>query len=118
MEKSSIAGVVDFGLNHFDFGTATTFQGGARVNFTTSNPKVRPFAQGLIGLAHVGFNDCPEVEGCSENDLTLTPAFGIDYGINDKVNVRGQLDFVLLLTSGEAGHYTRFWFGISYKLGT
>jgi len=126
LNKISLAVVGDVGLNFFDFETVTMVQAGVRVNFTTPNVKVKPFAQGLAGWAHFNASDCSG-PSCINNEFVFTPGGGIDLALNDRVNFRGQLDFPMFsrgpfdLPAGfdtDIGeHDVRFWFGISYQVG-
>ena len=117
MDKVAVGIVGDFGLSHFsDIGTVTTFQGGVRATFTTSNPKVKPFAQGIAGLAHFSASNCTG-SFCSENDFVFSPGGGVDVMLNDQYNFRAELDFPIVRSNGVTSNDTRFWFGISLLLG-
>jgi len=119
-DKISLAVVGDVGLNFFDFETVTMVQAGVRVNFTTPNAKVKPFAQGLAGWAHFNASDC-KGSHCQSNGFVLTPGGGLDYALSKKTNLRVQLDLPAVVFDvvaiDELDHDARFWFGISFRVG-
>jgi opacity protein-like surface antigen len=117
LNKVAIGGVGDFGFNHFD--GANTFSVSGGVRFTgTANARVQPFGQVLLGLFHLSVSDCTGTgTECSSNDFTLAPGGGVDIRLTDKVNVRAQVDFFIVMAEGETENAQRFWFGISIPLG-
>jgi hypothetical protein len=126
MDRISLAVAGDLGLNHFDFGTDTTFQVGVRVDFKTPNPKVKPFAQGLAGIEHFGASNC-DGNGCGDTNFVFSPGGGIDLAVSRKTNFRAELSFPIVHGAGidfpgphgpdEIAHDTRFWVGLSFGLG-
>jgi hypothetical protein len=107
-DRIAIGGVGDFGLNHFDGANVTSYLGGARVSFLLTNPKVKPFAQFLIGAEHC----------CGETDFATQLGGGVDIAINPKFNFRAQIDFWrhVNVTLGSFNEQ-RFVFGISMPVG-
>ena len=118
--KAQLGIVGDFGWHSFsaeddnllfeDVSTLT-LMGGARVSFD-AGAKVRPFGQFLIGM----MNFSPE-ESDSDTELAYAPGFGVDIKLNEKVAIRGQIDFVIADTEGESSNFTRYWFGVSFGVG-
>jgi hypothetical protein len=113
MDKMKISGVGDFGFHSFDGFKTITFMGGARVT-ATGIDKVAPFGQFLIGATRFSVSDC---DGCNETDLTFAPGGGVDIRLTDKINFRGQIDFLIIKFEGDTDNATRFTFGISMLLG-
>jgi hypothetical protein len=101
-----------------------TLMGGLRMGGNASE-KVRWHVQGLIGIlrasASGAFGDvvddiCDDLDidcGASDTSLVIAPGAGIDYVFDEKKALRVQLDIPF---NGD-GSGTRFWFGISLKLG-
>ena len=100
--------VADVSFHHnsiLDVGFTTFFvQGGARVGGPI-NDKTDWFGQGLIGIVR---RSCC---GVSDTAVVITPGGGIDYAINEKMKVRGQLDIPISL-EGDGGSTTRFFIGL------
>lgn len=92
--------VGDFGLNDFDGGTVVTVMGGARYTFTTQG-KVAPYGQLLVGLVHC----------CGDTDFDPSLGFGIDVAWKPNLNFRGELSFIF-----EEEDAARFFFGVSMPL--
>lgn len=92
--------VGDLGINHFDGATVTTVMGGGRYTFTT-NGKVIPYGQFLVGLVHAG-------------DTNFDPAlgFGVDIAWKPTVNFRAELSFIF----HDNDDATRFFFGVSLPI--
>lgn len=107
-DRIGIGGVGDFGLNHFDGATVTSYMGGARVNFLIPDAKVKPFAQFLIGAEHC----------CGTTDFAQQLGGGVDIAINPKFNFRAQIDFWRHVKD-DFGSFNeqRFWFGVSMPVG-
>ena len=49
----------------------------------------------------------------SETGVVFSPGAGIDYSFNPRTAFRAQLDIPI----GEGGNTTRFWIGISRRMG-
>ena len=107
MTNSSLSLVGDVGINKFNGFTVFSLLGGPRITWT-SDAKVHPYAQFLVGLEHC----------CEENAFTLQPGGGIDYMYNEKMAIRAAIDFRIARYGGQNFNETRFWFGVSTKLGS
>lgn len=105
-DKATFGFVGDFGLNHFDGATVTSYQGGVRVGIP-GNAKVHPFAQFVIGAEHC----------CSSTNLTYQPGVGVDIPINPTLNFRAQIDFRTVRVDGEGFNEQRYTFGVSMPVG-
>jgi hypothetical protein len=121
-------GFDDFGLEG-DF-TSFTFQGGVRISGPIgTNSNLTWHGQGLVGVLHhsfdVGIEDDLDEDACedlgldcsfgeSDTGFIFTPGVGIDFWFNERTALRGQFDIPI----GEGGSTTRFWVGISRRIGT
>jgi hypothetical protein len=108
-DRITIGGVGDFGLNHRDGLTLTSYAGGARVTFLIPDAKVRPFAQLLIGAEHC----------CGNTNFVWSPGGGVDIPFTPKLSFRAQIDFRHVSLGNDLGgiNEQRFWFGISMPIG-
>ena len=111
MTKSALSVVGDFGVNHFDGGNVVSILGGVRLT-GTSDAKIQPYGQFLVGLEHC----------CGSNGFAIQPGGGLDYMYNDNLAIRAAVDFRRVRVSDDFGSYsfneTRFWFGVSKRLGS
>lgn len=101
-----------------------TAQGGLRMGGNASE-KVRWHVQGLVGIIRTSVSgiagdviddlcDIADVDcDASDTSLVISPGAGIDYVFDEKKAFRAQLD----IPFNGNGSGTRFWFGISLKLG-
>ena len=121
---ANLSVVGDFGFHSFDFGEGfgaktLTIQGGARIGAKVQD-RVNVFGQFLIGLGRFSSDDC-EGEGCSDTGVAFTPGGGVNFGINEKLNFRAQIDFPIIRFSEEGESFTdkgpRYSFGISMPIG-
>lgn len=87
---------------------AHNFIFGPRVSVTVS--RVRPFAEFLIGAAHVSRSN-----GISDSDTSFANAVGggLDYRIFGPLSARGQLDWVETRFYGETQNGVRLNFGVA-----
>jgi hypothetical protein len=113
----SIGGVGDFGWHFFntDGYRSMTFMGGTRFTWT-GNARFVPFGQFLLGGVRLNTSFC---EDCSETHLAFGPGGGVDIGVTNRLKVRGQVDFFVINFGDDedAGHATRFTFGVSLPIG-
>ena len=131
-------GDFSFHRNSFDgFGfegdiTNLTFQGGVRIGGPIgTDGRLTWHGQGLVGILRSSFDfgvddftedfceefdiDCDDLGGGdSETGFIFTPGAGINYWFNPQTAFRAQFDIPI----GEGGNTTRFWFGISRRMGT
>jgi hypothetical protein len=105
-DKPAFGFVGDFGLNHFDGATVTSYLGGVRVAIPGAD-KVKPFAQFLIGAEHC----------CDSTNLTIQPGVGVDIPINPTLNFRAQIDFRHVSFDGGSTNGQRYTFGVSLPVG-
>lgn len=115
MNKGNIGIVGDFGWNSYgDEVSSLMFGGGVRFTGTT-NAKVQPFGQFLIGMSR--FSN----EFDSESDMYVAPGGGVDIRLNDKWNFRGQIDIPIVMFAEDVGGSetgVRFMFGVSTRIGS
>jgi opacity protein-like surface antigen len=108
----AVAPVGDFGWHSFDGFKSLTFMGGGRV--TAGSGRFAPFGQFLIGSFRVSTSFCDD---CSETRLVMTPGGGMDIAVHRKLNVRAQIDFLMIMFPDETTHARRFTFGVSLPFG-
>lgn len=101
-DKATVGFVGDFGLNHFDGATVTSYMGGVRVGIP-GNAKVHPFAQFVLGAEHC----------CGDSNFALQPGVGVDIPINPTLNFRAQIDFRTVRVDGASFNEQRYTFGVS-----
>jgi hypothetical protein len=76
--------VGEFGLNHYDDGTVTSYQGGVRGEFIASkNRKVSAFGQFLLGAWHC----------CGVTEFMLQPGGGVDINVGLPFDIRAAYDY-------------------------
>jgi hypothetical protein len=102
-----------------------TYGGGVRFQGGDPKPRLRPFAQVLLGG---GQDNAPGGAHETNHYPMINPGGGVDLGISPRMAVRVRLDFPLLMTTGDplsgqasAGHTlkcTRLSIGLSFPLGT
>ncbi len=102
----NVAVVGELGLNRFDGFTLTSYQAGLRF-LPSVQSSVRPFVQALLGLEHC----------CSSNAFAYQLGGGVEFPINERVNVRAQYDFRRTRYDGEGYNANRFGVGIVLPLG-
>lgn len=107
--------VGDFGYYHSNtagqsFNTFT-FLGGPRFSLHR-NHRVSPFAQVLLGGAHVGVG-----EGGTFNSFTFTGGGGVDIRITHQIAVRPQLEFVGERSDGVTLNCARASVSLVYRFG-
>ena len=116
----------------FDFdldASLLSFMGGFRVTWSQLN-RAAPFAQVLVGGVRSSFSgsaegfdiDCDDFEGACTTDPVFGFGGGVDVRLTDRLNFRGQIDFLRVLsededTGAENTNAVRFMFGISTRLG-
>lgn len=115
MDKAAISLVGDVSFHHYEFGNAFGFLGGARITATTA-AKYHPFGQFMVGATKFSSSDC-EGDGCSETPFTIAFGGGVDVHINDKWNLRGQLDIPIYMFEGDSSTGIRFTVGVSTRIG-
>jgi hypothetical protein len=96
-----------------------TLAGGARVTASQLD-RVSPFGQVLFGIirAKAGGDICDIDDTFCESETEGVAMFGggVDVRLTDKLNFRGQIDFVKVMEEA-SDIATRFTFGISVLLG-
>ncbi len=93
-------------------GSANTFtyQGGPRF-YLRSHSRVTPFAQVLLGGAHVSGN------GGSINGFAFSAGGGLDIGLTTRLAVRPQVDYLGIHSSGDTLNSVRASVGIVFRFG-
>jgi hypothetical protein len=109
--------------------TNLMIQGGVRIGGPIgTDGRLTWHGQGLVGILRSSFDFgaddfdeeiCDELDldcdiGDSDTSFVFTPGAGINYWFNPQTAFRAQLD----LPIGDGGNTTRFWIGISRRLGT
>ena len=74
---------VSFGIWQFGGGIRWTWR---------ANPKFAPYGQFLLGAAHSSVSDDASGFEASSTDFMIQPGVGVNYAINPRINVFGQLD--------------------------
>ena len=101
--------------------TALSFLGGVRITASQMG-RIAPFGQVLVGAVRqsVGGDICDLFEdfdeSCSSTDGAMSFGGGVDIGLNERWNFRGQIDFIKLFVD-ESDIATRFFLGVSTRLG-
>jgi hypothetical protein len=107
--------VGDFGFYHAGPGGQSfntfTFLGGPRFSLH-KNHRVSPFAQILLGGAHVGVG-----EGGSFNSFTFAAGGGVDIRIVHQIAVRPQLEFAGERSDGFTLNCARATISVVYRFG-
>jgi hypothetical protein len=110
--------VGDFGGYHSSpFGASLntyTFLAGPRFSLRR-NDKVTPFAQVLVGGAHLAAG----VDGFSASvtPFVMSAGGGIDLRISQRVALRPQVDYLYFRSGGQSGNAGRASVGIVYRFG-
>jgi hypothetical protein len=87
-----------------------SFLGGVRVQ--NRQPKVMPFGQVLVGLAHMGASALGE--GDSSNGFAIQPGGGVDIPLTSSMGARVQGDFRMIRAGGETTNEFRVGFGLVF----
>lgn len=96
-----------------------SFMGGFRATASQLN-RVAPFGQVLFGGVRPSLGgdlSCDDEEDACTTEFAIAFGGGVDVGLTENLNFRGQLDFFRVFTEGEATNAVRFVFGISTRLG-
>jgi len=127
---AGLKGSYSFNRKSFDIngGTpATTFDvdvdlhqflGGVEFKDNAPETKVKPFARGLIGLAHSRARSQNSVFDISESENGFAAAVGggVDFRINDRVDFRAfQLDWNPIHSDGGTSHNFRIGIGFIFR---
>ena len=93
-------------------GSANTFayQGGPRF-YLRSHSRVTPFAEVLLGGAHVYGN------GGSANGFAFSIGGGVDVGLTKRLALRPQVDYLGIHSSGDTLNSVRASVGIVFRFG-
>lgn len=102
----AVAVVGEFGLNSFDGYTLTSYQAGVRF-LPAVQSTVKPFVQALLGLEHC----------CESNAFSLQIGGGLEFPLNERVNLRAQYDFRRASYDGEIYNANRFGVGVVLPFG-
>ena len=106
-DKMAIGVLGDVGFYHFTDEWDSSFMGGVRVT-GTSNAKVMPFGQFLIGIEHGG----------GATDTAFEPGGGVDVPLsNQKFNFRVAIGIRFIKGDFKTFHATKFTVGISCPIG-
>jgi opacity protein-like surface antigen len=87
----------------------------------TGSSQVTPFFQVGLGVTRLsaGSDECDEsISECSSSGFTFAPGGGVDVKLNDKVNLRFQLDIPVIKFEGDTETGVRFLIGISCPIGS
>jgi hypothetical protein len=79
-----ISGVGEVGANHFDGATVISLAGGGRYPLHSSNARMSPAVQILLGLWHCN--------ACEISDAFVQPGFLLDFAKSASLKIRGQFD--------------------------
>ncbi len=102
----AVAVVGEFGLNSFDGFTITSYQAGVRF-LPAVQSSVKPFVQALLGLERC----------CDSSAFAFQLGGGVEFALNERVNLRAQYDFRRTSYDGEGYNANRFGVGVVLPLG-
>jgi hypothetical protein len=121
-ENVTLGWVGDLGWHPDDDQHLFSLMAGARVLGET-NPNFDWFGQFLLGFMRSSaagdagdLCDALDVD-CDETGFSFGPGFGVDIPINERVNLRGQVDFLWFTRGDETSAAQRFWVGVSLPVG-
>jgi hypothetical protein len=107
--KFSVVG--DLGWGKTDGETDFTLGGGLR--FTTpAGSRARVFVQGTVGFIRWSIEDC-----CDDSAIFFAPGGGVLIPITDKVDVKGQLDYLIPNWDGYDDKLLRILLGVTIRVG-
>jgi hypothetical protein len=88
-----VVGEVGFSRDSEDEVNFSIWQFGGGIRWTwRANPKFAPYGQLLLGWARSGLNDDASDFEASSTDFMVQPGVGVNYAINPRINLFGQLD--------------------------
>jgi len=119
MNNGGVAIAGELGWTGGDFGSTLTLGAGPRYVVPMANSNVRPYVHVLLGLARYTFED--DFFDPS-NNFFVSPGGGVTFPLNDRVDVFGQIDIMMIRGEDVFGDsFTdkgqRFTFGVSFALG-
>lgn len=100
--------------------------GGVQVKDNSREGRIKPFAHAMVGLGHIRTKvsdlqcsvvlDCPVLEeSFSDNGLSGVIGGGLDFRLNDSIQIRAiQVDYNPLRIGGETSHNVRIGAGIVF----
>ena len=111
LNRPGLGLVVDVSFAKDEDETDTTVGGGVRYTvFRSGNTRV--FVQGTVGLVRFS------VDEFSDSAFYVAPGGGVLFGLNDKVDIKAQIDF--LINNGwetDDGNIFRFIIGVNFPIG-
>ena len=99
----------DFGGYHTAGLTTFTFLAGPRITARNSS-RVNPFAQFLVGGAHL-------TGGSSVTPFAISAGGGVDLPMADTVGLRPQVDYIAMRANGSTVNTLRVSVGVVFRFG-
>jgi hypothetical protein len=116
--RRSLRLVADLAVHSGSFAGADlsqlTLMVGARL-VSRPGPRLRPFAQALLGIAHTSTK--VSSVGLESSSTGFGPALGVgaDYGLSRRLSARGQAELLLLHSGGGWDSDPRLSVGVAYR---
>jgi hypothetical protein len=104
-----VSAVGEIGFNHFDGATVSSFLAGGRWGLPSSNAKLSPFVQVLVGAWRCG--------ACDLTELALQPGFGVDFMTSKMYKIRGQVDLRHIFSDFDDENAYRLSVGAVFNVG-
>jgi hypothetical protein len=100
----------EFGINHFEDATVTSYLGGLRLRLPNIGDNLLPFVQGFAGLYHCG--------ACHISDFALQGGGGVDFRWHrsSEIRIRTALDFRHMFDELEDFNAVRLSVGLVFPL--
>ncbi|MCA1564776.1 MAG: porin family protein [Acidobacteria bacterium] len=99
-------------------GKLTQFMGGIKIQDNSTETKVRPFAQALIGLGHVNVESNSLLGNFDQSETGLAAAIGggLDIRVHRNVDFRAiKIEYNPVRIEGETGNNVRIGVGLNFR---
>ena len=96
----------------------TQFMGGVKIQDNSTETKVRPFAQALVGLGRVEIDSNTFLGNVDSSETGLAAAFGggLDIRVHRNVDVRAiKIEYNPVRIEGETGNNIRIGVGLNFR---
>lgn len=100
-------------------GKLTQFMGGIKIQDNSTETKVRPFAQALLGVGHVSIEANSPAFGVldqSETGFAAAIGGGLDFRVHRNVDIRAiKIEYNPVRVEGETGNNIRLGVGLNFR---
>jgi opacity protein-like surface antigen len=100
-------------------GNLTQFMGGIKIQDNSTETKVRPFAQALLGVGHVSIEANTPALGVidqSETGFAAAIGGGLDFRVHRNVDIRAiKVEYNPVRIDGETGNNIRLGVGLNFR---